>query len=86
MQTFKGRTAVLALRLVACLPFTLNRWLATLIGALIATLPTTALRNSRINLALCYPELSARQHKRLARQSLVESIRNTHPPTVVLAA
>lgn len=77
MQTFKGRTAVLALRLVACLPFTLNRWLATLIGTLIATLPTAALRNSRINLALCYPELSARQHKRLARQSLVESIRNT---------
>ncbi|MZR61910.1 lysophospholipid acyltransferase family protein [Alcanivorax sp. DP30] len=77
IQTFKGHAAVLMLRLIGCLPFSLNRWLATLIGHLVATLPSEARRISMINLALCYPQLSANEQRRLARQSLVESIKNT---------
>ncbi|MCG8393477.1 MAG: lysophospholipid acyltransferase family protein [Pseudomonadales bacterium] len=77
IQTLKGRAAVFALRLVACLPFALNRLLATVLGTLLARLPTEAGRISRINLALCYPNLSRADVARLARRSLVESIRNT---------
>ena len=65
------------LRLIGCLPFTLNRWLATVIGHLVALFPSEARRISTTNLSLCYPRLSASEHRRLARQSLVESIKNT---------
>lgn len=65
------------LRLIGCLPFSLNRWLATVIGHMVAMLPSEARRISIINLALCYPQLPTSEHRRLARQSLVESIKNT---------
>lgn len=65
------------LRLIGCLPFVVNRWLATFIGHLVAAFPSEARRVSEINLALCYPELSPAERRRLARQSLVESIKNT---------
>ncbi len=77
IQTFKGRAAVFMLRLIGCLPFVLNRWLATLLGHLIALFPSEARRVSEINLALCYPNLANDERRKLARQSLVESIKNT---------
>ncbi|MED5431101.1 MAG: lysophospholipid acyltransferase family protein [Pseudomonadota bacterium] len=77
IQTIKGHAAVFSLRLVALLPFALNRLIATVLGTLLAWLPTEARRISRINLALCYPDLPAKEIARLARHSLVESIRNT---------
>ncbi|WP_369817567.1 lysophospholipid acyltransferase family protein, partial [Alcanivorax sp. HI0083] len=76
-QRIKGITAVTALRLIACLPFALNRWAATLLGRLIAAFPTDARRVSEVNLSLCYPDRSEPERRKLARESLVESIKNT---------
>ncbi|GAA5121131.1 lysophospholipid acyltransferase family protein [Alloalcanivorax gelatiniphagus] len=75
IQTFKGRAAAGALRLLGLLPFALNRALATGLGRLLAVLPTEARRVTRINLRLCLPEQP--QREALARASLVESIKNT---------
>ena len=75
IQTLKGRTAAGALRLLGLLPFRLNRAIATALGRLLAALPTESRRITRINLALCLPDQPAPE--RLARQSLVESVKNT---------
>ncbi|ASK33964.1 lipid A biosynthesis acyltransferase [Alcanivorax sp. N3-2A] len=75
IQRLKGRSAVFALRLLGLLPFGLNRALATLIGTLLARWPGEALKITRINLALCLPDHPDRE--RLARASLVESVKNT---------
>ncbi|MFP1684231.1 lysophospholipid acyltransferase family protein [Alloalcanivorax sp. C16-1] len=75
IQTLKGRTAAGALRLLGLLPFRLNRAIATVLGRLLAALPTESRRITRINLALCLPDQPAPE--RLARQSLVESVKNT---------
>jgi len=65
------------LRLLGALPFAINRALATAVGTLLAWLPTQALKVSKTNLALCYPALSAEEQTRLARKSLLESVKNT---------
>jgi KDO2-lipid IV(A) lauroyltransferase len=75
LQRLKGHAAVAVLRLLGWLPFVLNRALATAVGGVLARLPSNALRITRINLALCLPEHPDRQ--RLARTSLLESIKNT---------
>lgn len=77
VQRVKGQIAIIALRLLGALPFAINRALATVIGVLLARLPTQALKVSKTNLALCYPALSEAELTRLARQSLVESVKNT---------
>lgn len=64
-----------ALRLLGLLPFALNRALAAAVGEVLARLPSEALKITRINLALCLPEHPHPQ--RLARASLVESVKNT---------
>ncbi len=65
------------MRLLGALPFVINRALATAVGTLLAWLPTQALKVSKTNLALCYPALSAEEQTRLARKSLLESVKNT---------
>ncbi len=51
--------------------------MATAVGTLLAWLPTQAFKVSKTNLAHCYPTLSNAEHTRLARESLVESAKNT---------
>ncbi|MGB2337896.1 MAG: lipid A biosynthesis acyltransferase, partial [Alcanivorax sp.] len=65
------------MRLLGALPFAINRALATAVGTLLAWLPIQALKVSKTNLALCYPTLTEKERNRLARQSLIESIKNT---------
>ncbi|HIL22288.1 MAG TPA: lipid A biosynthesis acyltransferase, partial [Alcanivorax sp.] len=77
VQRAKGQAAIIALRLLGALPFAINRALATAVGTLLAWLPTQALKVSKTNLALCYPALSAEEQTRLARKSLLESVKNT---------
>lgn len=74
-QALKGHAAVVLLRLVGLLPFAVNRGLATLLGILLARWPGEALNITRINLKLCLP--AHPQPERLARSSLVESVKNT---------
>ncbi|EKF74880.1 lipid A biosynthesis lauroyl acyltransferase [Alcanivorax hongdengensis A-11-3] len=66
-----------ALRLVALLPFAVNRGIASLLGRLISRLPGEARRVTDTNLRLCYPDLDENQRRQLARLSLVESSKNT---------
>lgn len=75
IQRLKGRAAVAALRLVGLLPFAVNRALASALGWVLSRLPSDALKITRINLSLCLPEYPDQQ--RLARASLVESVKNT---------
>ena len=77
VQRAKGQAAIIALRLLGTLPFAINRAIATAVGTLLACLPTQALKVSKTNLALCYPTLTEKERNRLARQSLIESIKNT---------
>lgn len=72
-QRFKGRFAVATLRLLAALPFALNRRLGALLGGAMALLPTPARRVTRINLAHCFPDMPDDQRKQLTRRSLVET-------------
>ena len=65
------------MRLLGALPFAINRAIATAVGTLLACLPTQALKVSKTNLALCYPTLTEKERNRLARQSLLESVKNT---------
>lgn len=77
VQRAKGQAAIIALRLLGALPFAVNRALASFIGTLLSWLPTQALTISKTNLAISYPALSEEERTRLARKSLVESIKNT---------
>ncbi|MEQ3637596.1 lysophospholipid acyltransferase family protein [Alcanivorax sp.] len=77
VQRAKGQAAIIALRLLGSLPFSINRAIATAVGTLLAWLPTQAFKVSKTNLAHCYPTLSNAEHTRLARESLVESAKNT---------
>lgn len=71
----KGALATAALRLVALLPWRLNRWLGGLLGHLAAALPGRHRHITRVNIRLCFPELDARAQRQLVRTSLVEDVR-----------
>jgi KDO2-lipid IV(A) lauroyltransferase len=70
-----ARAAVLAglLRLFALLPLPAAHAIGAFLGWLFWLLPTEARRVTRINLALCLPELDPHQRARLARRSLMET-------------
>lgn len=72
-QQLKGWLALLALRLVGSLPLSLNRALGTTLGWFGAWLPSDALTVCRINIALCFPELSPGEQARLCRAAMIES-------------
>ncbi|MBB1125339.1 lysophospholipid acyltransferase family protein [Thiospirillum jenense] len=60
------------LRILARLPLAVLHQCGTVIGLLIHWLPNRQRRNTLINLALCFPELSDRQVVQLRRRSLIE--------------
>ena len=62
-----------ALRLLARLPLRANHRLGSALGWAGYVLPTRWRRVSRINIDLCFPELSARERRRLIGESLVET-------------
>lgn len=59
--------------LLARLPLRANHWLGSALGWTGYVLPTRWRRVSRINIDLCFPELSARERRRLIGKSLVET-------------
>lgn len=59
--------------LVACLPLRMIQWLGTGVGYLLWRLDTDLARTTRINIGLCFPELSAEDQENLACQSLIET-------------
>lgn len=63
------------IRLISILPLRLLHAVAAPCGWLLYCLPWNKHRVIRINLALCFPELSTAERRRLHRQHLVELIR-----------
>jgi KDO2-lipid IV(A) lauroyltransferase len=61
------------LRFFAAMPLAWNRWLAGLLGRLLARVPNSLRRHSEINLRLCLPEMSAPERRRLLKISLIET-------------
>lgn len=61
------------LRLLARLPYPLVQAVGAGLGWLAGRIPNRHRRITERNLALCFPELSARERRRLARRSLVET-------------
>lgn len=63
------------LRLCSWLPLSVLHCLGAMVGTVMAWLPTDARRITEVNLRLCFPDLSKDEHKRLLRQSLIETAR-----------
>ncbi|MEX6500585.1 lysophospholipid acyltransferase [Pseudomonas zhanjiangensis] len=70
MEKFKGALVVGFLRLFALLPWRAVQGLGAAIGWLMWKLPNGSRDVVRINLAKCFPELSAAERERLVGQSL----------------
>ncbi len=70
MDTFKGALVVGFLRLFALLPWRAVQGLGRAIGWLMWKLPNRSREVARINLAKCFPELSAVEQEALLGQSL----------------
>lgn len=63
----------LLLRLLAALPLPAVRALGRGVGGLLYRLPNREQRNARVNLALCFPELDARERESMLRRVLREN-------------
>ncbi len=66
---------VLLVRVLAVMPLRVSHALGQFIGGLLGYFPNGLRRVSLINLALCFPEQTAAWHRRIARQSLAETIK-----------
>lgn len=71
--TLKVRLALILIRLLGLLPLPLNHLLGGTIGLLLSCIPSKTRRDTRVNLALCFPELSDRERRRMLRRALVET-------------
>jgi Kdo2-lipid IVA lauroyltransferase/acyltransferase len=70
--SFRERSAVLILRLLARLPLFLVHSLGTFVGWLMLKIPNKQRRNALINIRLCYPDLSDDEALDFRRRSLFE--------------
>lgn len=75
IQRLKGRLAVAGLRLLSHVPTGAAYAVAEVAGRAAASLPLPPVRVANTNLAQCFPQLSRDEVRRLARRSLVESMK-----------
>lgn|SRR5690625_1003850 len=73
VSSLKVRLALFLIRLLGLLPLSLNHLLGGALGLLFSTIPSKTRRTVRVNLALCFPELSDRERQRLLRRSFIET-------------
>jgi KDO2-lipid IV(A) lauroyltransferase len=69
----KVRLVLLVIRLVGLLPLSLNHLLGGSVGFLLSLIPSKSRRDARVNLKLCFPQLSQKQCRRLLRKTLIET-------------
>ena len=62
-----------ALRLLAALPLPFAQALGWCVGSLAALLPNRERANAEVNVALCFPQMPARERRRFVRRALIES-------------
>lgn len=72
-STLKTRFALTLIRLIGLLPLPLNHLLGSAIGLLASAVPSKTRRDTRVNLALCFPQLTERERQRLLRRVLIET-------------
>ena len=64
--------AKLAIHILALLPFRISYVLGTILGYLAYLIPNSLHKPTRINIDLCFPELTEHQRARLIKQSFIE--------------
>lgn len=69
----RGQLAVLLLRMLSWLPFSLNRRVGELLGQLAWLLHGRPRLISEVNIGICFPELDQQQQQALVRTSLIET-------------
>jgi KDO2-lipid IV(A) lauroyltransferase len=70
---FKVRLVLILIRLLGLLPLPLNHALGSLIGRAMARFPNKSRRDTRVNVELCFPELSATERAWMVERSLIET-------------
>ena len=75
MKRFFSLPALVALllRLLGALPLGVNQALGSLLGTAMACVPSSTRRVAQVNLALCFPELSERERRKLLWRCLRET-------------
>ena len=87
MNVLQAALIKLVLHFGALLPLPLLSLLGTLAGFGFYLVPNRHRRATDINLRLCFPELSPRQRRRLARLSLIETAKTfVESPKILLAS
>lgn len=71
----RAKIIIYTVKLLARTPFPVIQMLGTLFGWLSYLLPNEERRIARINIDLCFPELSLAERRLLLRQSLIENAR-----------
>ncbi len=71
----KSKIIIATLRFLSWFPLPVIHGLGEVIGLLLYIIPNGLKRIAVINLALCFPELSKQERKKLLRQSLAESVK-----------
>lgn len=69
----RGQLAVLLLRMLSWLPFSLNRRVGELLGQLAWLLHGRPRLISEVNIGICFPEMDQRQQRALVQTSLIET-------------
>jgi KDO2-lipid IV(A) lauroyltransferase len=64
--------AKLAIHLLALVPFRISYTLGTVLGYLAYLIPNSLHKPTRVNIALCFPELNEQQRAHLIKQSFIE--------------
>lgn len=72
-KTLKTRLIFLFVRLLGLLPLPVNHLLGAGLGMLASLIPSKTRRDTRVNLELCFPELSEAERRRLLRKVLIET-------------
>lgn len=69
----RSKFIILAFRLAARFPLRLSQFIGALLGHLFYLFPTRERAVTRVNLALCFPELSEEARERRVKASLIET-------------
>ncbi len=71
----KTKLIIAILRILSWIPLPILHGLAVIIGHFLYWLPNTLKRTAKINLSLCFPEMSLKERQKLLRKSLIESVK-----------
>jgi len=74
VNILKQRAFLLLIKLISRLNWRAVQWLGRLIGRLLIWIPNREKRCARVNIDLCFPDLSSQKREKILKQSLIESV------------